>query len=498
MTFASLKQDSVAELVERFAGVGEMTLLVGAGSSMEADLPSWKRLIERLLETVAEEQQELDTEELRGQWVKRVLDRDDLLGAAAVVEVLAADSLDSLVPQHLYGDSGPSGYLPGAIAQEIAKLQGCFRDGLQILTTNYDDLIEQALVDGGIPRSKIRSYITKRSPRHRAAGTVGVTHLHGRAGRAGDPKGIVLTEQHYHRMQRGSSWQEKLVTERLKDSRCLFVGTSLADPNLIRYLYGYDPPDPPRHAAIFVREGEPNCPSAVRSVLEESARRRWERCGVEAIFVDHFADAAQLLYEIRYRRETGDTYEPINERAAELIGDVEKGLYAGGQKEFGRRQVILSEWMRNMLSGVVEALNGVGVDLPASEKLGMGLWLMSSDGQYLTGWAHSDRAHQDPATVSPVLIRAASKWVAVRTVCRGLVIQQDTDNYASRWHFVRGVPIVLEDPSRVPIGCLTLTSTCGEEDSVLSKMPPDVRNEVHEYLVEMATRLIGLLISAGR
>jgi len=464
---------------------------------MEADLPSWRTLIKRLLSTVAKERSELVTEELRTQWIERVLNRDELLGAAAVVEVLTADSLNKLVPKHLYGDNDPLGYLPGAIGQEIAKLRVCFGEDLQILTTNYDDLIEQALVDNGVPKSKIRSYVTKRSAEHRAKGTVGVTHLHGRAARSGDPKGIVLTEGHYHRMQRGSSWQEKLVTERLKDSQCLFVGTSLADPNLIRYLYGYDPPESARHAAIFVREAEPSSPSPVRAVLEESACKRWERCGVRAIFVDHFADAAQLLYEIRYRREAGDSYEPINDRAAELIVKAEKGFYAGGLEEFGRRQVVLSEWLRNMLSKVIEALRDIGEDLPPSEKLGMGLWLMNSDGQYLTGWAHSDRAHQDPATVSPVLIHAASKWVAVRTVCRGLVVQQDTNNYASRWHLVRGVPVVLEDPSRIPIGCLTLTSTCSEADSVLSKMAPDVRNEVHEYLVGMTASLVELLVSAG-
>jgi hypothetical protein len=497
MTFASLAQDPVADVIQRFSDAGDMTLLVGAGCSMEADLPSWKTLIERLLGTVAEAQPELASEELRAEWVQRVLERDDLLGAGAVVEVLAAEALDTLVPQHLYGESGPSGHPPGEIAREIAELRACFGDSLQILTTNYDDLIEQGLIASGIPRSRIRSYITKRKPTNRAPGVIGVTHLHGRAGSGEEPKGIVLTEEQYHRMQRGSSWQEKLVTERLKESRCLFVGTSLADPNLIRYLYGYDPPSPPRHAAIFVRQSEPEVDGAVRSILEESACQRWGRCGVQAIFVDHFADAAQLLYEIRYRREAGDAYEPIKDRAAKLIGHVEKGLLAGGQKEFGRRQVVLSSWMRDMLSSVVRALADIEVDIPPSEKLGMAFWLISADGRHITGWAHSDRAHQDPATIFPVLIQAASKWVAVRAVCRGGVVQQDSDNYASRWRFIRGIPIVLNDPSRIPMGCLTLTSSYRESDSVLSTMPPEVRNQVHEHLVGAATRLIHLLVPAG-
>jgi NAD-dependent SIR2 family protein deacetylase len=497
MTFASLTQDPVADLTKRFSQSGEMTLLVGAGGSMEAGLPSWRTLIGRLLNTIAEAQPELDTQELRTKWAKRILERDDLLGAAAVVEVMAAISLDVLVPEHLYGDAGASGYRPGPIARQIAELRRCFDENLEILTTNYDDLIERALIDTGLARSRIRSYTSNRSPNKRAVGTTAVTHLHGLAAQNEEPKKIVLTEEHYHRMQRGTSWQEKLVTERLKESRCLFVGTSLADPNLIRYLYGYDPPETPRHAAIFVREGEPECSAAVRAALEQSAAKRWGRCGVEAVFVDHFADAAQLLYEIRYRHESGDDYKPIAERAAKLIEFAEGGLNAGGQKEFARRQVIFSEGMRAMLAAVVDALADIDVALPSSEKLSMALWLLSTDGKHLTGWIHSDRAHQDPTTMSPVPIGTPSNWIAVRAVCRGTLVQQDLDNYASRWRFVRGLPIVLEQPSRVPIGCLTLTSTRSEADSVLSKMPPVVRNAVHEYLVAMASRLVSLLISTG-
>lgn len=499
MSFASLAQEPVAGLIERFASASEVTLLVGAGASMEAELPSWRELVERLLETVAEEQTELGTSELRQSWIERILNRDDLLGAAAVVEVMAAQSLDTLVPRHLYDEPGAAGYRPGPIARQVAELRRCFGESLEILTTNYDDLIEQALIDSRFAPSRIRSYTTNRSPDGRAAGAIAVTHLHGLAGRGGSPKKIVLTEEHYHRMQRGSSWQEKLVTERLMKSHCLFVGTSLADPNLIRYLYGYEPPSHPRHAAIFVRESEPDGPSEVRAVLERSAAERWRRCGVESIFVDHFADAAQLLYEVRYRRESKGDYTPIGERAEQLITSAEHGLDAGGAlEEFARRQVLFSSGMREIRDSVVTTLaDDVGLAVPASEKLGVALWLLSSDGKMLTGWMHSDRAHQDPSTVAPVPIAAASDWIAVRAVCRGTRVEDDLDTYASRWRFARGLPIVLERSSRVPIGALTLTSTKAGAQSVLCKAPAETLDEIHRYLASMAARLVELLIATG-
>jgi SIR2-like domain len=494
MSFASLEQPAVEPLIEQFAAVNDVTVLVGAGASMEAGLPSWEALIQSLLVTVAKGQKGLSEPGLRCAWVERVMDREDLLAAGAVVEAMAKEPLDELVPAHLYGPDGPAGYLPGPIAHQVANLRACYGDRLEILTTNYDDLIERALVAAGTSSSRLRSYCQYRSRDKRAAGTVAVTHLHGIAGRDG-PKGIVLTEKHYHRMQLGPSWQERLVTERLEASSCLFVGMSLADPNLVRYLYGYKSQSQPRHAAVFVRQAEPPCSPEVRAVLEEAARLRWGRCGVTALFVDHFADAAQLLHEICERRRRGEGYEPIGPRASRVIGSAERSLLAVDKrpKAFGERQVALSNWLRTVFRKLLrEALDGQ--PLPKSERLAVALWLYSRDGRSLTGWAHSDRAHQDPTTISPVSISDASEWVAVRTVCRGVRVELDNDTYASRWRFVRGLPLVLENPSRVPLGCLTITSTKPGAQSVLTRLPADRRAAFHESLVEASLDLISAFV----
>jgi 3-oxoacyl-[acyl-carrier-protein] synthase III len=54
MSFASLGAPAAAELIERFAEADGVTLVVGAGVSMEASLPSWAKLVERLLRRVAQ------------------------------------------------------------------------------------------------------------------------------------------------------------------------------------------------------------------------------------------------------------------------------------------------------------------------------------------------------------------------------------------------------------------------------------------------------------
>ena len=459
---------------------------------MESDLPSWPRLIEKLLSSVARQDGELSTAELQRTWVEQTIHRDDLLGAGAVVEAMATEPLERLIPDQLYGPDGPSKYVPGPIADQVAHLRACFGERLEILTTNYDDLIEEALINSGVaPSSRVPSYIQYRRPARRAAGSSGVVHLHGLAGRRGGPRKIVLTEEHYHRMQRGTCWQERLVTRCLERSLCLFVGTSLSDPNLIRYLYGHKRSDPRGHAAIFVRQGELDAPAEVRAALERSATERWARCGVEAIFVDHFADAAQLLYEIAYRKRVGaDAYVPVGGRAADLIEQIERGLLLvdEGQQRFAQRQVELSDLLRQLLNSILPLT--YGRRLPRREKFGLALWLLSRDGTQITGWAHSDRAHQDPATVEPVRIDAASKWVAVRAVCQGVRVQSDVDNYSSRWRFIRGLPLVVGKPSRLPIGCLTLTSTVDGEHSALTGMSESGRSALHSALTEIVCDLI--------
>jgi SIR2-like domain len=497
VSYASLSQPEIGPLIERVAEAGDLTLLVGAGASMEAGLPSWRVLIERLLERVAAQMHELGDDKERAAWVEGTIARDDLLGAGAVVGVMADATLDELIPAELYGGQGPEAFAPGPIAHQVAALRKIWAGGLEILTTNYDDLLEQALIDAGTARTNVRSYIQNRERGARPTGTVAVTHLHGLAGRSGKPKGIVLTEEHYHRMQRGTSWQEGLVTERLEDSTCLFVGMSLADPNLIRYLYGYKASGRPRHAAIFVRQGEAPASAPVREAMEEAARRRWGHCGVEAIFVDHFADAAQLLYEIGYRRQVGAAdYRPVGERAREVIGRIGRGLAVGDQEKFAERQVALSSGLRSLLEEIVPFTLSLA-DLELDETLGLTLWILQEDGSGLVGWAHSDRAHQDPSTVAPVAVTATSSWVSVRTVCQGTNMEFDRDNYASRWHFVRGLPLVLTTPTRLPIGALTISSAEPAAESVLTKMPESIEAALHGALQQVALRLVVAIAEAG-
>jgi hypothetical protein len=88
--------------------------------------------------------------------------------------------------------------------------------------------------------------------------------------------------------------------------------------------------------------------------------------------------------------------------------------------------------------------------------------------------------------------------VSVRTVCQGTRVEFDRDNYASRWHFVRGLPLVLAEPTRLPIGALTISSSRPAATSALTKMPEEFRAALHLALQNVALRLVQAVIDAGK
>jgi hypothetical protein len=483
MSFASLNSPQVDDLVLRFAESPALTLIVGAGASMEASLPSWRELIERLLRRVAATNPKLTGAKTRNRWTDSTLEREDLLAAGAIVEVLAQDELDTLLPDELYAPEGASAFEPGPIAHQVAYLRQCFGARMSLLTTNYDDLIERALLAAGYSKRDVRSHVRRaRVP----ASAVAVTHLHGFAGRNRPAKRLVLTEEQYQRMQRRTSWQERCVTAQLERTLCLFVGTSLTDPNLIRYLYGYKQPGSRPHAAIFVRQSDAAGPEEdeVLAAREDAVARRWARRGVEAVFVDHFADAAQLVYEIGWARKVGKAYEPAPVRARRALSRIERLalLSDAGEPEFAQRQVELSEWLRQTLK--VTLASAVGGSPHVGEPIALALWLLSEDGRRLTGWAHSDRAHQDPTTIESVPLRADSTWVAARAVCQGVRVDHDRRSEVSRWRFIRALPIVIDAPTRLPVGCLTIASTRPRAHSVLARMSSEAQAVFHRGLIE--------------
>jgi hypothetical protein len=494
VSFVAFSEEPVSTVIETAGAASALTLLVGAGASMEAGLPSWEALVNRLLVRAAREQNLIDvTDDAAVQRWEWEAARDGYLGAAAIVDALAGDERDTWIAEELFQPAaGPADFFPGPISRQVPLLGRAFGRDLRLMTMNYDDLLEQAFRDGGADP------IALATAEHRVpTGSVPIYHLHGYLGRDGRDRGdLVLSEADYQRMQRGGAWQEDLVRNALRDSTVIFVGTSLIDPNLIRYLHAVLPVADSSCFAVFVRQGTypPDVPRAIPRARERALTARWEALGVVPVFVDHYVDVAQVLYEIAHRRAKGSDYVPLANRAREWIDTVQAQILGvDDDAAFERGQRTVRSLLRSALDQAVAAVERLEMT-PFDETLACSLWLVDAEGDELTSWVTTDRLHLDRATIDPVDIDEHSRWVAVRAFCRGTPLAEPRDIYASRWHFIRGTPLVLETDrhGRIPIGCLTTASMRGRADSRLATMASDVQAQFNDALVDPVTRLLDL------
>jgi hypothetical protein len=454
VSFAAFAEDAIARLIAAASVAPKVSLLVGAGASMEAGLPSWNVLVQRLLLRGAEQENLLpaDGERARDLWLKDA-GRDGPLGAAAIVDALAGDQRDAWVVDALYGTAGPSSFFPGPIARQVAALQAAFGDRLRVMTLNYDDLVETAM------RETALAPVALATAEHRVeAGQVPVFHLHGYLGRDRSAGGLILSESDYQGMQLGAAWQDDLVRAALRDSTLIFVGTSLIDPNMLRYLHAVAGGAGDEHFAVFVRQGvdAPDAPVGLAEARERALTRRWQRVGVVPVFVDHYTDVAQVLAEVAHRRARPDEYRPLPERAASWLDAITSRLLAVHDvAAFARSQTEINSLLSEALRAAVataEQLTGEAWD----ETLALSLWLCDRDGKRMSGWCTTDRLHLDPATIEPLDINEHSGWVAVRAYCQGIPLAEAHTPDGSRWRFIRGTPLTdallhpRTAPDRVP------------------------------------------------
>lgn len=127
----------------------------------------------------------------------------------------------------------------------------------QVITFNYDDLVETALIKKKIPVHSIFD----RS--HYSGSDFPVYHVHGMIPQTRAIESTpVLSEKEYHALYKESfHWSNVVQLQALSSSTCFFVGLSMNDPNLRRLLdisrYGVNrdsATDRPCHYALLERK----------------------------------------------------------------------------------------------------------------------------------------------------------------------------------------------------------------------------------------------------
>jgi hypothetical protein len=460
---------------------GPVTLIVGAGASMEADLPSWRELVTRVLRASRPGL----ADELRERWVAAVLS-EGIVSGAAVAQALAAapPQFRRLVLEALYGGQPSRAFLPGAISQQVAWWKHRFGRDVRIATFNYDDLIEQALERFGPVRSAIDA-------RPEGARTAVVRHLHGRLHDGAQDLDFVLSDDDYARFPLEPRWQDRVMRDALEHSMCVFVGLSFTDPNLTRWIHRSAPRSGPPRIALFSRQGSPRLAPEVRTELEQTTARRWAAAGVDVVFTDFFGELGQVLHEAALVRD-GAALAAFAPRAQQRHAAVSDLITPSGARRFPRAQRAAAAWLHGVVDGARAIVAAAGGDL-RGEQLAVGLWVADHRHGEVVLAATSDRAMTDRASLQPIPMTYVSSWTAVEAMTRGVVVESHPEVYATRWRYVRGLPLVADDgrAGRVAVGAVTLTSTALFADSALERLPPEALSDIDDLLVGQAVRAFG-------
>lgn len=477
--FRYLRDPGAQDAIDRIGGhPGPVTIITGAGASVEADLPAWRELVSEVLRSSRPRLKP----SVRDRWNEAVI-AESLTTGAAVARAHAADQAEfrDRVERALYRGGRSQDFSPGAITRQVAWWKRQFGRDVRLATFNYDDLLERAL-EPHMPVKGVFADVSE--PRGEAV----VHHLHGRINDADCDLDFVLTEDDYARSSLRPSWQDKVMKRALTDTMCVFVGLSLTDPNLTRWIHRSAATSGPDRIALFSRQGSPRLAPEVRRELEQSTKLRWEQAGVRVAFTDFFGELAQVLHEAALVRGKS-ALRGFRERARSNREKVQSLVMPAGTARFPDAQAEAANWLGDIVAGVRDIARSNGVRF-RDEQLGAGLWIADHERGDLLLAATSDRAMTDRASLRPVPMELVSRWIAVEAVTRGAAVEEDPDVYASRWRYVRALPLVVSEGSdgRVLVGAVTLASTRQLQRSALSRVREEVRDEMDELIVSRAMR----------
>ncbi|MDJ0027156.1 SIR2 family protein [Gordonia alkanivorans] len=241
-------QFRVAQDLGTRARDGDLALFLGAGVSMSAGLPGWGQLLEELGSIARIDPKALES--LEG----------SPLDQAELISLRLGDALGTEIAR---------------IVESVRRvsLAHCLLAGLrcrEVVTTNYDELYENAVEATGEPRPTVIPWEAVQP------GRSWVLKMHGEVGR---PETVVLTRRSFVRYDANFRPAGSLLQALMMTRHMLVVGTSMTDDNVIRLALEVDDFISRDHSfGTFIDVSE----SSTRAELW-GPRFHWAHCGGDGI-----------------------------------------------------------------------------------------------------------------------------------------------------------------------------------------------------------------------
>jgi hypothetical protein len=245
------KDGGRARLVET-TRKGGITLVFGAGISLPCGIPSWGRLVERLWMNAFPKQPMPDSTGLP-QFLPLALDliarKLRRKGEDAFRKSLRSalyEDLELMDRPALESEDRTLAVLARLLVQEFTA--GGQRRITRVITFNVDDLIEHA-VGMLVPDRRVLKPVVRASQnpeRGQGQQAIPIYHVHGSLPNDPDPSrawlkeagdALVFTDsQYWSSVSSPMSFANRVMSFALHDSRCIFIGCSMTDINLLRWL----------------------------------------------------------------------------------------------------------------------------------------------------------------------------------------------------------------------------------------------------------------------
>ena len=259
---------------------GRISLFLGAGVSQDAGLSGWDTLLNEMVdqlhslkeisinESAAIEYDAGKSFLLKARYLKHLCNERDI-------------SLVDLLRTALYRRKVKYSPLINALVNAIQT-----GNVSEVITYNYDDLLERALEKGDF------SYSTLDMQSRPTPGYMPIFHVHGFVPREKDvsfDNNVVLAEDEYHSLYNDAfHWANLEQLHALARTTCFFIGLSMMDPNLRRLMDVVNERGSrtPEHYA-FLRRREYHEPLKAEEIFY--------KMGVNVIWYEEFIDLPSLI-----------------------------------------------------------------------------------------------------------------------------------------------------------------------------------------------------------
>lgn len=289
--------DSLAQSLQE----GRLTLVCGAGVSIGAGIPSWNKLLLRLLGSMMSRISKdltLSLDDVDPLEFQRRYGPSALVVGKYLKSNLGKDFMP-LLRDALYSENPTSCEIIEAIS-ELARPQRNGKPLDSILTFNFDGLIEETLVKNNIRHKAIHEEGMRNGPNE-----LPVYHVHGylpRKGKINKEADVVFSEDAYHsQFIDPFSWSNLTQLNKLSQNTCLFLGLSLTDPNMRRLLDVAYRKNPSRQLNHYIIKKVPSF-SGQNDTVDDLALFLEEQdaneLGLNVVWIEEFDEIAPMLRRI--------------------------------------------------------------------------------------------------------------------------------------------------------------------------------------------------------